>query len=204
MTNFDEKICAFDFTSCGLLAIPILMTPNSFFRGLYTILSIFLDRKIEWENTIYLSIIIDIVIVIISYLYMRLCFKRLSNELHKSVNLENADSKSKVIYRPIKYLSMNYLLSLNKIYIGKDNTLYIADKDISKRFITNIYIIICVWIIMSLSDCIIGYGKDFIPTEIRMIISVLFGIFCCYLINQKYLFLLYQKYNLTKSCELKQ
>lgn len=197
MISFNDKIRTFDFMSSALLAIPILMTSNSFFHGLYTIFNVLVDRELELENSIYLSIA-DTVITIISSLYMYLCFKRLSNELQKSVNLENINSKSMVKYKPIKFLSMNYLLSLNKIYIGKDNTLYIADKGISKRFLSNIYIIICAWIIMSLLDCVTGYCNEFIQPEIRIIITILFGIFCCYWINKKYLLLLYQKYNLQK------
>ncbi len=202
ITSLNDKMLEFDIVASILLTIPALMTPG---RVLHSLCSILTNGGIN-EN-IFLNFICkkqfsffsigEILVFIMSCAYLCLCYKMLTYEMNKSMARESRSDKS--MHKDISFLSMNYLIWFKRIYLGKENILYITDKKRVRGFMTVVGFIIGVWLIGCLLECVIGSESTYIPYEVKIIAVSAYGVFSCYLINKKYLMLLFEKYNMENS-----
>jgi hypothetical protein len=123
--------------------------------------------------------------------------------LFASLDRENKDSKSSIIHKPTKALSMRYLLFFNKLYVGKEGDLYIADNKIIKKFLIIHYFLIGFWMLTGVVDYMVNDVITFSNAgmcidwkelvSIRIFFIVIYGVFACRWINKNFLYVLYKK-----------
>lgn len=200
ITDLKDKMLEFEMVEGALLTIPALMTPEYF----YSLCSVLANGRAD-KNTLlnfiyeerFFSISIgEILVFIISCVYLCLCYKMLTYEMNRSLAGEKGADKS--VYKDISFLSMNYLIWFNRIYVGKENILYIPDKKRVRGLMTVVCFIIGAWMAGCLLECAAGPVSTYIPNEVKIIAVMAYSVFSCYLINKKYLMLLYQKHSMEK------
>lgn len=213
-----EKVVAFDAWSGLFIGFPLFLTPENIIESIKyiflngSIMSIdgnFFNTVIESDS--YQISIIKMIVSLIAPIYMILCFRLLTNALYTSFNMENIYSKSIIIHKPLKFLSMKYLLFFNRLYIGAEGDIYIADSKIVKKYLMLNYLIMAMWVLTSIFNNLATRSITFAETgyrivwehiiNIKILLIFLISVLICLGINKEYLYLLYQKSKDTKQSD---